>query len=368
MKKSRKIAGCYGFIKCFRFHWLLFYLFFLVVSKEMYKFAEEFKKPVKMSIIANHNAIVIMRSNGVIGNFIGGSKDTNLNDNSNLSADELEILELYKEKKEKNKVKKAKEEEEEEKEPKEKKFYKMNKSKVRKKATAFSFLKDSENFLGFYSISFPINTSDKICRQSLNLWLTRLRIRYNLTNYMWVAERQKNNTLHFHLLTNNKMPIKEVNREMANVLKNYEEKKLLSFGNSSFDKYNGVDLSYCGKPSKNNKKKYIYTKQTTIQRQRFISRYITKYISKQDIKWEFLPNHWSRSISALNHGVKLNLEEEKIAIELIFNQNYVSKVITNDFCSIYLFKEEVPKFLIKRLLEENERVYKLVCNQLKCVA
>ena len=160
------------------------------------------------------------------------------------------------------------------------------------------------------------------------------------------------------------MPIREVNKEMAQVLKHYEEKKLLSFGNSSYDKYNGVDLSYSGKPRKNSNKKYMYTKQTTQQRQKFISRYITKYISKQDESWEFLPNHWSRSISALNHGVRLNQEEEKIAIDLILSPNFEGKIISNDFCMLYLFKDELPKVLIKRLLDENERVYKLACKNI----
>ena len=357
-----------GFIKCFRFHWLFFFGCFLVVFIKNSTFASESKRPIKMSIIANHNAIVIMRSNGVIGNFIGGSKDKNINDNSNISEDEKEMFELFQEEKKKPKNKNTNLEEETEEVEKKPKTYKMNKSKVRKKATAFSYLKDSENFLGFYSISFPDKTSDEIARKALNLWLTRLRIRYSLTNYMWVTERQKNRNLHFHLLTNNKMPIKAVNREMAEILRHYETQKQLSFGNSSFDKYNGVDLSYSGKPRKNSKKKYIYTKQTTIQRQKFISRYITKYISKQDEIWEFLPNHWSRSISVLNHGVKLNLEEEKIAIDLILSPSFDGKIISNDFCMLYLFKDELPRILLKRLLAENERVYSLACNELTKVA
>jgi hypothetical protein len=37
-----------------------------------------------------------------------------------------------------------------------------------------------------------------------------------LSTYLWVAERQKNNTIHFHLLTNDFMEIRIVNEFMAN--------------------------------------------------------------------------------------------------------------------------------------------------------
>ena len=96
MKNSSKNLRRNGFIKCFRFHWLLFFVCFLVVFIKNSTFASESKRPIKMSIIANHNAIVIMRSNGVIGNFIGGSKDKNINDNSNISQDEKDIMVMLK--------------------------------------------------------------------------------------------------------------------------------------------------------------------------------------------------------------------------------------------------------------------------------
>lgn len=364
MKNLSSNLRCNGFIKCIRFQRMLFFYFLLANLGESVIFAMNSKQPNKMSIIANHNAIVIMRSNGVIGNFIGGNKDFKQESEEILTQEEVELFEAYKKSRKKSKQKESKEEEEEEKEEKPKRKYKMNKSKVRKKALAFGYLKDSEKFLGFYSISFPLGSSDEICRKALNVWLTNLRQKYKLTNYMWVAERQKNGTLHFHLLTNNRMPIKEVNLEMAEILQNYEKKKLLSFGNSALDKYNGVDLSYAGKRRKNDKKNNNQKIQTQENRRRFITRYITKYIIKQNQEWDFLPNHWSRSISALNHGVKLTLEEERIATEYILSEKFKGKVFTNDYCLMYFPDEELPNILIKRLLEENERVYKLACERL----
>ena len=156
---------------------------------------------------------------------------------------------------------------------------------------------------------------------------------------------------------------------MAEILGHYEKKGLLSFGLSSMDRYNGVDLSYSGKNRKNNKKQIASKYQTAENRRKFISRYITKYVTKQNQVWEFLPNHWSRSISALHHGVVLNEDEQKKAMDWITSPNFRGKIIQNEYCLLYFPTEEMPSDLIKRLLLENERVYKIaVQKELKKVA
>jgi len=72
-------------------------------------------------------------------------------------------------------------------------------------------LKCSRRFIAFYSVSFPEGTTDDQAFECWNLWLTRLRKTYNLLNYIWVTERQKNGTIHYHMLTNNYMPILQIN-------------------------------------------------------------------------------------------------------------------------------------------------------------
>ena len=103
----------------------------------------------------------------------------------------------------------------EEKPEKTKRTYKLNKSKVRKKCNALGRLEKSKKFLAFYSISFPNGLTDETGYKIYNTWLTRCRRDSGLKTYLWIAERQKNGTIHFHLLTNNFMPIKKVNGFMA---------------------------------------------------------------------------------------------------------------------------------------------------------
>ncbi len=65
--------------------------------------------------------------------------------------------------------------------------------------------------MAFYSISFPAGLSDSSCYQILNTCLTRIRKWRKKFSYIWVAERQKNGTTHFHMLTNVYMGIGIVN-------------------------------------------------------------------------------------------------------------------------------------------------------------
>jgi hypothetical protein len=164
---------------------------------------------------------------------------------------------------------------------KEKKVYKLNKSKVRKKCNAFSRLEKSKKFLAFYSISFPCGLSDETGYKIYNTWLTRCRKNCGLTSYLWVAERQKNGTIHFHLLTNDFMPIKKVNGFMASCLLSEKKNGIEALKEVNPGKYNGVDVKKVDKARKS------------------LIGYLTKYITKNDIEFTHLPWHCSRDVSRL---------------------------------------------------------------------
>lgn len=60
--------------------------------------------------------------------------------------------------------------------------------------------------LSFITLTLPspqINLSDKDLKEVyLKRFLERMKYNYKMKHYIWVAERQKNNNLHFHLVTN----------------------------------------------------------------------------------------------------------------------------------------------------------------------
>lgn len=170
--------------------------------------------------------------------------------------------------------------------------YRLNKSKVKKRCFAFSRLKKSHKFFAFYTITFPSGLSDQSCYKYFNLWLTRCRKTAGLNSYLWVAERQKNSTIHFHLLTNDYMEIKTVNGYMSKALTNGKKKldeEVLKTVDT--EKYNGIDVKKVG----NGREKLVG--------------YLTKYITKNNIEFYRLPWHCSRDVSRLFTSVNFEYED-----------------------------------------------------------
>lgn len=238
---------------------------------------------------------------------------------------------------------------------KEKKAYKIRKSKIRNKIMNFFSLDASKNFCAFYSISFPINIADDIAYKLLNTWLTRCRKVYNLKSYIWVAERQKNNTLHFHLLTNTRMPIKEVNGFMKSALITQYKKGLLSTNIKTLEKYNGVDVDnlHYPKKRKNGKKKLSFN-----EAQSKLSMYLTKYVTKNDTISERLPWHCSRDISALFVSINYSdISTHEIA-QLVSDNPEAVLSYYDEYFTFHYFLFRPSEFYFEDLKKINNEVYR----------
>lgn len=324
-------------------------------------FGSESNNNNKMRIALTHSNIMIIKHRGAVNQYFGGIQEKNkielnLNSEKSLIQLEKEKENLKNEKDFEESFLKIPKEKEKDKE-KNKKTYKLNKKKIRKKCLAFGSLEQSKKFLGFYSISFPLGILDQIARKILNIFLTKLREKFNLNNYLWIAERQKNKTLHFHLLTNQKMPIKEVNKEMAKTIDYYVSKKQASWGNSSFEKYNGVDLSYSGKKTKFYENKKSEKKENFKKNIKFLTKYLTKYITKQNQEWEFLPQHYSRSISNLATGYLLDTEEAELFEKNVLRSLEIFNIYSNDFCDVIIPLNGLNESLLYPLLHYNQEKY-----------
>ena len=158
--------------------------------------------------------------------------------------------------------------------------YGLKKNKIRNKILNFFSLNASKKFCAFYTVTFPLGIDDDLAYQLLNTWLTRCRRDAGLKSYLWVAERQKNNTLHFHLITNNYMQIGKVNDFMKASLQHAHGKGKLNCRQNIINKYNGIDVDNIHYPKKRKGKP---EKLNRNQAQRKLSMYLTKYISKNDM-------------------------------------------------------------------------------------
>lgn len=158
--------------------------------------------------------------------------------------------------------------------------YCVNKSLVKSKAHVFFELPTSRKFIAFYSISFPEGLPDKIGMKCLNIWLTRIRKLNPKINYLWVAERQKNGTMHFHVLVDKWLNIRVTNWYMAQSLDKYRNDLPEVFKNWNKRKYNGVDV------------REVYNRKG-------VQKYIAKYCTKRSDLFECRANGFSRLISGL---------------------------------------------------------------------
>ena len=218
--------------------------------------------------------------------------------------------------------------------------FKLNKSKVRKRCFALSRLEKSKKFLAFYTITFPEGLSDADCYKFFNLWLTRCRKTGGLTTYLWVAERQKNATIHFHMLTNDFMPINIVNGYMVKALTNVKKKGHEKLSNVDTSVYNGIDVKKVGKKRKT------------------LIGYLTKYITKNDIEFYRLPWHCSRNVSKLFTSQYIHDKESEVLLSKLPQDPKKYKILYNDYCEVIAFRFIPDDKIFGDIDSVNELVYK----------
>ena len=248
----------------------------------------------------------------------------------------------------------------------EKRTYRLNKSKVRKKLTALCRLPAAKKFIAFYSISFPEKAPDKVLYKVFNSFLTNCRARRGLKTYAWVAERQGNGTLHFHMLTPNFMQIKEVNRAMASAINTAVSQGLMGWGASSYERYNGVDVDSPQRPKKrqgetrqqHRDRLKRASKGNVSDRMRWIAGYLVKYVTKNEVEFNHLPYHSSRDVSAL-------------FTSQLRNDNNIDDImhhISDDVADYHIYSDEkitcyiVKGFISDNLFEEIDRINELIYN------
>ena len=206
-----------------------------------------------------------------------------------------------------------------------KKSYRVNKAKVRSRIITYINTQKGKKNLFFWTVTFPAHTPDDTCYQAFNTWLTALRQRGMLKDYLWIAERQTGerlkdekeatNTIHFHMAIPHYMNVQRANAMMRGTLKNLAKEGLMpgavcsgKTGDTYFlpcvAKYNGVDIC------KHRKTKRIINfaiKKGSVA----LANYLTKYVTKNDSEFPKLAFHNSRGFSCLFTAVTFTLTEFK---------------------------------------------------------
>jgi hypothetical protein len=154
----------------------------------------------------------------------------------------------------------------------------------------------------FFTVTFPVSTAEDLCYKLLNTWLTNLRQAGKLRSYLWVAEKQKNGTTHFHICIPHYLNVQTANKQMRQSIIFLIGKRELDWTIEAAKKYNGVDIA------KDRKTRRVVNFADE-KKERSLSRYLTKYVSKNDDAHNRQPWHCSRDWAALIKGVHLTLDQ-----------------------------------------------------------
>jgi len=249
-----------------------------------------------------------------------------------------------------------------------KKSYRVNKAKVRGRILTYINTQKGKKNLFFWTVTFPAHTPDDTCYQAFNTWLTALRQRGMLREYLWIAERQTGerlkdekdptNTIHFHIAIPHYMNVQRANAMMRGTLKNLAKAGLMpgavcsgKTGDTYFlpcvAKYNGVDIC------KHRKTKRIIN--FAIKKgSSALANYLTKYVTKNDSEFPKLAFHNSRGFSCLFTAVTFTLTEfKKLGFGAFLNRVRVFKM---NFATFVPWLYGPPPLLEKHLYELNSLI------------
>ena len=238
-----------------------------------------------------------------------------------------------------------------------KKQYSINKNICRKRLMTFvcSLPPDKREFY-FWTISFPYQIPDNTAYKLLNIWLPRLRNFTMSKHCIWVAERKTKNTIHFHLGISNKMDVHRANVLMRIALRNARQRNELTEPYHKLKKYNGVDID---KEKIKVNGKWIRTKKVQNyagkKERKALIYYLTKYITKNDIKFERLAWHNSRGFSAIFTGITFTQHEfvSKYKFKDLINKK---SSFSNEFYQFHSWLAEPPPFIIEHFINVNSLI------------
>lgn len=227
------------------------------------------------------------------------------------------------------------------------KIYKVNGKEVKNRIANWINQQPGKKTLYFYTISFPIYMPDNTAYKCLNSWLTTARTTYKLKNYLWIAERQKNGTIHFHIALQEYLPIKKLNTTMKNLLHFYLRKNEMKWSHCKIAKYNGVHISKDKKTGK-------VTNYADHGKQKNLGGYLSKYISKSSEKFTRQAWQCSKSLSSL--VMKINMTANEFYTRFIEFIDIEKPIFQNDMCCFYRWKTAPPPAVLSHLKEVNQYI------------
>lgn len=148
-----------------------------------------------------------------------------------------------------------------------------------------------EEFHSSWTLTFKGSPSDKECERMVNIWLTQMRRKYKDFKWVMVAEYQKRNVLHYHLLTSIKP-----NSELMPKLK---QKKLWDYENQKWNEFEYYNLKYWNYG-------FSQGRDLSLTNDKFkVQKYLMKYMTKDSLQ---LP----KGVKRVRYSRNLEKPKEKV--------------------------------------------------------
>ena len=232
-----------------------------------------------------------------------------------------------------------------------KRVYVIDKKQVTHRIKNYVNQMKGEKLLYFWTVSFPVHTTDNTAHLLLNKWLTRLRKERMIKEYLWVTERQENGTIHFHMIINNRMDVTKANRFMRASIMYSIDNGEVKWSRDAAMKYNGIDIA---KDRKTNRV-INFARQN---KQRSLTAYITKYITKNDTQFNHLAWHSSRGYSCLITSIRFTYDEliKLNIVDMLDNES----IITTQYFNFRRWKYKPPDKIVSHLNYVNNLLLSLI--------
>lgn len=227
----------------------------------------------------------------------------------------------------------------------------------------------------FITLTLPSEQkhSDVEIKACLNLFLNNIRYHFKVKNYVWKAELQKNENIHFHLIFDKYIPFQAIRYYWLLAIKplGYVEaykQKFINMTLSQYANYRGLSIQEAKRPfamgARSNWETPNCIDVEAVNSAQAASYYLSKYFAKseeEDTNEERIAEFgkvWarSRSLSKLKYKNKWEFSEVAELLRTFTKKEFLVKR-TFDYCTVFYFNfKKMPKKVLSyicRLLEYN---------------
>lgn len=205
--------------------------------------------------------------------------------------------------------------------------------------------------IAFITLTLPspqVHPDNVIKEQCLNQFLVEVRKKYNVVNYIWRAEKQKNGSIHFHILLDKFLPWSEL-RDLWNRIVNklgYVERyrdSMRAFHSGGFrvrenllkswDYKSQVNAYQAGKA--NDWSSPNSTDIHSIKKVGDVRKYVMKYTSKDDVNGVIEGRIWGCNFELSNIKGAVEIADAALSSEIAFLcSKFPDKVYKSEYFSV----------------------------------